>query len=80
MRQQVLWNNLSNRLGTLSEPNICVCGDFNAVRCMEERRSVGSVSTQGWSANFNKFIKKLFWWTFLFGVAISRGFGVMGIP
>jgi len=55
-RQQVLWNNLSNRLGSLSVQNVCVCGDFNVVRCSEERRSVGIVFNQLWSKNFNNFV------------------------
>ena len=55
-RQQVLWNNLSIRLGYLSVQNVCVCGDFDAVQCTEERRSLGSVFNLGWSKNFNNFI------------------------
>jgi len=55
-RQQRLWNHLSMRLGVLSSQNVCVCGDFNAVRCIEERRSVGRVYNAVWSDNFNNFI------------------------
>jgi len=36
-RQQTLWYNISLRLATLSDNNVCVCGDFNFVRCLEER-------------------------------------------
>jgi len=42
--QQVLWNNLSSRLHIFSDKNVCLCGDFNAVRCLNERRSVGGVA------------------------------------
>jgi len=56
-RQQVLWNNLSNKLVSFLDQNVCICGDFNAVRCLEERRSVGSVFNQVWSTNFNNFIE-----------------------
>ena len=55
-RQQVLWHNISNRLATLNDQNVCVCGDFNVVRCLEERRSVGSVVSQVGSAYFNRLI------------------------
>jgi len=47
-RQQALWNVLSSRLVALANQNVCVCGDFNAIRCVEERRSVSTV--------FNGFI------------------------
>jgi len=40
--------------------NVCLCGDFNAVRCMDERRSVGGVARQGWSATYNNFIENNF--------------------
>jgi len=58
--QQVLWNNLSSRLHMLSDMNVCLCGDFNAVRCMEERRSVGGVARYGWCATYNNFIEDNF--------------------
>lgn len=56
IRQQVLWNNISVRLASLTDQNICVCDDFNAVRCIEERRSVGSACVQAGSAHHNQFI------------------------
>ncbi|GAU10132.1 hypothetical protein TSUD_420020, partial [Trifolium subterraneum] len=37
--KQHLWDSLSVRLQTLAGRRVCVCGDFNAVRCLEERRS-----------------------------------------
>jgi len=55
-RQQVLWDNISVKLNSYVGHNICICGDFNAVCCVEERRSVGVLSRQAGSANFNQFI------------------------
>jgi exonuclease III len=58
LSQQLLWQNLSARLASLSEANVCLCGDFNAVRCAEERKSVGSVNINvSGSANFNNMIE-----------------------
>jgi len=54
--QQDLWNNLSIRLSTLSNQNLCIFGDLNVVRCVEERRSVGNNSCQVRSSNYNLFI------------------------
>jgi len=56
-RHQVLWNNLSTRLGSLSDQNVCVSGDFNAVRCLEERRGTSGVFNTAWSDTFNNFIE-----------------------
>jgi hypothetical protein len=55
-RQQLLWHNISVRLATLLDENVCVCGDFNAVRVPKERKSVGSTVHQTGSAVFNNFI------------------------
>jgi len=55
-RQQVLWNVLSSRLAALTDQNVCVCGDFNAIRCAEERRSVSSVPYRAGVDGFNSFI------------------------
>lgn len=38
--KEELWDALSVRLQSLSGQKVCVCGDFNAVQCLEERRSV----------------------------------------
>ena len=56
--QQILWQNILVRLATLSNENVCVCGDFNAVRCPEERRSVGSAVNHTGSASFNDMIEE----------------------
>ena len=55
-RQQVLWQTLANRLASLHDQNVCVCGDFNVVRYVEERRSVGSNVISSVSVNFNQLI------------------------
>jgi exonuclease III len=38
--RQALWHSLSARLDLLGGKKVCICGDFNAVRNVEERRSV----------------------------------------
>lgn len=55
-RQQILWQNISSRLTSLLDHNICLCGDFNTVRGMEERRRVGNVGIHIGSDFFNQFI------------------------
>jgi len=55
-RQQILWHNISLRLASISAHNVCVCGDFNSVCCIEERRSVGNISIHAGSAYLNQFI------------------------
>ncbi|MCI37514.1 cytochrome P450, partial [Trifolium medium] len=37
--KQELWDSLSVRIQTLGRRRVCVCGDFNAVKNVEERRS-----------------------------------------
>ncbi|PNX63799.1 cysteine-rich receptor-like protein kinase, partial [Trifolium pratense] len=37
--KQVLWDSLSVRLRSLVGKRVCVCGDFNAVKLVDERRS-----------------------------------------
>jgi len=59
-RQQALCNVLSSRLEALADQNVCVCGDFNAIRCVEERRSLSSVFNQAGTDNFNSFIANNF--------------------
>ncbi|MCH79399.1 cysteine-rich receptor-like protein kinase [Trifolium medium] len=38
--KQLLWDSLSARIQALGRSRICVCGDFNAVRSVDERHSV----------------------------------------
>ena len=44
----------------MANQNVCLCGDFNVVRYIEERRSVGSVFSQVGSANLNHFTEGVF--------------------
>jgi len=55
-RQRSLWDNISNRLVTYADKNVCICGDFNAVRSMSERRSVGSIQRHLGMTGLNLFI------------------------
>jgi len=55
-RQQVLWNVLSSRIEALAGQNVCVCGDFNAIRSAEERRSVSSALHQAGIDSFDVFV------------------------
>ncbi|XP_024632905.1 uncharacterized protein [Medicago truncatula] len=50
--KQVLWDSLTTRIQGLLGKKVCVCGDFNAVRCREERRPV---STSGGVVDFGPF-------------------------
>lgn len=43
----LLWSRLSSLLGPLTGKNVCLCGDFNAVRSVEERRSTRAQSSVG---------------------------------
>lgn len=56
--RQMLWVALTTRLQALRGKKVCICGDFNAVRSREERRSAtvyGGVSEYG---PFNQFIEE----------------------
>jgi len=54
--QQVLWRVLTDRLASVDGLNICVCGDFNAMRGEEERRSSTILSRVVGINAFNTFI------------------------
>jgi len=54
--QVVLWGTLSTRLESFMGKNVCVCGDFNVVRGVEERRNVGSTPRVLGVFPFNNFI------------------------
>ena len=60
IRQEALWISMSTRLNSFIGQNVCICGDFNAVRNVDERRSMGSVPSQVASASFNQFIESNF--------------------
>jgi len=50
---KVLWSVISNKMESFTDKNVCFCGDFNAVCCVEERRSVKYALRHAWSAAFN---------------------------
>jgi len=54
--KQALWDRLSMFLQNYSDDNVCLCGDFNLVRSMKERKGRGTLFRQHDSDNFNKFI------------------------
>ncbi|GAU32659.1 hypothetical protein TSUD_218360 [Trifolium subterraneum] len=55
--KQHLWDSLSVRLQSLAGRRVCVCGDFNVVRCLEERRSSRVGPCQSDHIPFNIFIE-----------------------
>ncbi|GAU20017.1 hypothetical protein TSUD_273520 [Trifolium subterraneum] len=55
--KQRLWDSLSMRLQSLAWGRVCVCGDFNAVRGQEERRSSRVGPRQSNHLPFNCFIE-----------------------
>ncbi|GAU51140.1 hypothetical protein TSUD_411890 [Trifolium subterraneum] len=54
--KQELWNSLSARIQLLGRSRVCVCGDFNVVRNLEERRTVNGRSRPLDCVAFNRFI------------------------
>ncbi|KAK2430958.1 DNA-(apurinic or apyrimidinic site) endonuclease [Trifolium repens] len=54
--KQGLWDSLSLRLQSLIGMRVCVCGDFNAVRGIEERRSTSAGQRPQEVIAFNRFI------------------------
>ena len=65
--KQLLWDKLFVSLGVQERKNFCVCGDFNVVRCMEERKSVGTVVHYEDIDPFARFIEE----NFLFGLPLG---------
>ncbi|GAU51462.1 hypothetical protein TSUD_413600, partial [Trifolium subterraneum] len=55
--KQVLWDSLSGRLQQLAGKKVCVCGDFNVVRCDAERHSVIHGSRSLDHGPFTQFIE-----------------------
>jgi len=51
-----LWERLNSFVLNHTDTCVCLCGDFNAVRLLEERKGRGSVFRQGDADMFNKFI------------------------
>ncbi|CAJ2662883.1 unnamed protein product [Trifolium pratense] len=54
--KQVLWDSLSVKIQALGSVRVCVCGDFNAVRCVDERRSTNDGYRHSDHIPFNRFI------------------------
>ncbi|GAU19481.1 hypothetical protein TSUD_77250 [Trifolium subterraneum] len=51
-----LWGSLTTRIQSLGRRSVCVCGDFNAVKHVDERRSSRGVSRSLDHIPFNRFI------------------------
>jgi len=54
--KQQLWGSLSVKLQLLHGHKVCVCGDFNAIRCQEERRPLRGATLAQDIHNFSDFI------------------------
>ncbi|PNX71795.1 cysteine-rich receptor-like protein kinase, partial [Trifolium pratense] len=54
--KQVLWDSLSIKIQALGRSRVCVCGDFNAVRSVDERLSVRDGYRSSDHFSFNRFI------------------------
>ncbi|PNX62959.1 cysteine-rich receptor-like protein kinase, partial [Trifolium pratense] len=54
--KQVLWDSLSVKIQALGRSRVCVCGDFNAVRSVDERRSANDGYRPSDHIPFNRFI------------------------
>ena len=54
--KQLVWDSLSERLQLLVGNNFCLCGDFNAVQGMEEKRSRGAAIQSFDCGPYNNFI------------------------
>ena len=52
----LLWDSLSIRIQAFWGKKVCICGDFNAVICSEERRSVTYYGGVRDFSPFNQFI------------------------
>jgi len=54
--KQYLWDTLLPIVIHNNNANLCLCGDFNSVRSIEERKGWGTIFRQHDSDIFNKFI------------------------
>ncbi|MCI35265.1 endonuclease/exonuclease/phosphatase family protein, partial [Trifolium medium] len=52
----MLWDSMSVKIQTLGRSRVCACGDFNAVRNIDERRSVNGGQRPLNQIPFNCFI------------------------
>ncbi|CAJ2657018.1 unnamed protein product [Trifolium pratense] len=57
MVKQRLWESISERLHLLAGKRVCVCGDFNAVKHVDERRSVRGDHRSLDHVPFSRFIE-----------------------
>ncbi|GAU23620.1 hypothetical protein TSUD_386090 [Trifolium subterraneum] len=55
--KQGLWDSLSASIQTLRGQQVCICGDFNAIKRLDERRSSRGVHRFGDHIPFNRFIE-----------------------
>ncbi|CAJ2633139.1 exodeoxyribonuclease-like [Trifolium pratense] len=55
--KQVLWASLSTQIQASGRERVCVCGDFNTVRHVDERRSVRGSQRSVDHIPFNRFIE-----------------------
>jgi exonuclease III len=55
--RNLLWDSLTVRLQLLKGTKVCLCGDFNAIRSREERRSVSAGQFASDFSHFNAFIE-----------------------
>jgi len=78
-----LWNRLRTKVLNNNDVNVCVCGDFNSVRSVDERKGRGTTFRQAEADLFNDFINtsllidmpicgRLFTWYKGDGVTMSR--------
>lgn len=58
--KKFLFDKLFASLGVWEGKNFCVCGDFNVVRCMEERKSIREVVHYEDIDPFTRFIEENF--------------------
>jgi hypothetical protein len=58
--KQRLWDSVSARLQVLSGLRVCVCGDFNAIRRIDERRSTSNGQHSSYHLAFNRFVDENF--------------------
>jgi len=78
-----LWERLTTFVNSKNDLCVCLCGDFNSVRIMEERKGRGTIFRQLEAEMFNKFIDdsllidlpiigRLFTWYHGDGISMSR--------
>jgi len=63
--KQVLWDHLTSFVLKNGDVNLCLCGDFNSVQSVDQRKSRGSIFRQHDEDIFIKFIDNIFLVDFL---------------